>query len=395
MYILRHPVPMLAPSGWGASVSSGLPANVHLKAKLESLDSSCRPLECYEAASIFLLHKVVSFEGAAERHHRKYSVYLERILNWSFIVAHKPVFDWDGGDIQRYLEFVENPDSSWVSSSTFSRFISNQEEPFERWLINERWRPFKREFFNGVPRPPYWGAIDKERTIVLDFFLFLSQRTSYSLAHLSADIVEKLRRIIPTKRPPRSLRRQHSEQLFKINSFELDWLFEKANELRKGNWRYELVLFAMAVMRYSSMPIKSLCCGPGFAGLLSQFYRCNDKWYFVSDSGAPTKRIYELDAQINSYIREYLSYLEVTEDQPLPDSHIFRRLGYDQGFGYGYVAEFMRGFRRELCESVETNGGIDTPVKLEVVRKITLQLIRKSSPLPSPEMKRCKRPPKS
>src|SRR5690349_17176114 len=162
MSILHQPVPMLAPSGWGASINSGLPANAHLREKLESLDDTCKTLECYNAASMFLLHKVVSFDGASERHLRKYSVSLERILNWSFIVAKKSVFDWDQEDIQRYLDFVEIPDSSWVCSSSFGRFVSNKDEPYEQWPINERWRPFRRKFLDGAVMPPYWGELDKE-----------------------------------------------------------------------------------------------------------------------------------------------------------------------------------------------------------------------------------------
>ncbi|QQO01680.1 hypothetical protein [Pseudomonas sp. SW-3] len=395
MSILHQPVPMLAPIGWGASINSGLPTNAHLRAKLESLDNSCKALECYDAASMFLLHKVVSSDGASERHLRKYSVSLERILNWSFIVAKKSVFDWDQEDIQRYLDFVETPDSSWVCSSSFSRFVINKNEPYEKWPINERWRPFKRKFSDGAVIPPYWGELDKERTIILDFFLYLSQRTSYPLAYLDANIMEKLRREIPTKRPPRSLRREYRKRLFKMNSLELDWIFEKATEFSKVKWQYELVLFAMAIMRYSSLPIKSLCRASNSTGLLSQFYRQNGEWYFVIDSSAPTERIYKLDAQIDSYIQRYLRYLGLAWDQPLPDTHIFRRPEKEQGFGYDYLAEMVESLRHELYQLVENHSSYHLNISQEIPQKFSLWVIRKSRPVPTRETKRRGRPHKS
>ncbi len=395
MSILHQPLPMLAPSGWGASINSGLPANAHLRAKLESFDDTCKTLESYNAASMFLLHKVVSFDGASERHLRKYSVSLERILNWGFIVAKKSVFDWDQEDIQRYLDFVEIPDPSWVCSSSFGRFVSNKDEPYEQWRINERWRPFKRKVLDGAVMPPYWGELDKERTTILDFFLYLSQRTSYPLAYLEANIVQELRREIPTKRPPRSLRREYSKKLFKMSSFELDWIFEKATEFSKGKWQYELVLFAMAIMRYSNLPIKSLCRTANSIGLLSQFYRQSGEWYFVNDSGAPTERIYKLDAQIDIYIQRYLKYLGLAWDQPLPDTHIFRRPEKEQGFGYDYLAEMVESLRHDLYQLFENHPSYHFNISQEIPQKFSLGVIRKSRPVPTREKKRHGRPHKS
>ena len=395
MSILHQPVPMLAPIGWGACINSGLPTNAHLRAKLESLDNSCKALKCYHAASMFLLHKMVSFDGASERHFRKYSVSLERILNWSFIVAKKSVFDWDQEDIQRYLDFVEVPDSSWVCSTSFSRFVSNKNEPYEKWPINERWRPFKRKYSDGAVMPPYWGELDKERTIILDFFLYLFQRAAYPLAYLDANIVEKLRREIPTKRPPRSLRREYRKRLFKMNSFELDWIFEKATEFSEGKWQYELVLFAMAIARYSNLPIKSLCRAANSAGLLSQFYRQSDEWYFVIDSGAPTERICKLDAQIDSYIQRYLRYLGLAWDKPLPDTHIFRRPEKEQGFGYDYLAGMVESLRYELCHLVKTHRSYCPNISQELPQRFSLLVIRKSRLVPTRETKICGRAHKS
>jgi hypothetical protein len=392
MSILHHPVPMLAPSGWGVSINSALPANAHLREKLESLDGTCKTLECYNAASMFLLHKVVSIDGANERHLRRYSVSLERILNWSFIVAKKSVFDWDQEDVQRYLDFVEIPDSSWVCSSSFSRFVSSKNEPYDQWPINERWRPFKRKFLDGVVMPPCWGELDKERTIVLDFFLYLSGRTSYPLAYLNSNIVGKLRRAIPTKRPPRSLRREYSKQLFKMNSIELNWIFEKVSELSMGKWQYELVLFAMAVMRHSNLPIKTLCRASNTAGLLSQFCRQSGEWYFVTDLGAPAERIYKLDAEIDSYMQRYLNYLGLEWDQPLPDTHIFRRPEKEQGFGYDYLSVMVESLRHELCKLVENHRGFHLNIDQEVPRRFSLLVIRKSRSESTRETKRLGRP---
>lgn len=388
MSILRHPVPMLSPWGWGASTESWLPINAHLREALESLDSSYRALECFEIASIFLLHKVASCDGAVERHHRKYSVHLERILNWSFTVAQKSVFHWGQQDIQHYLDFVKSPDSSWVCSSSFSRFVSNKYEPYEQWRINERWKPFRRKIQDGAVMPPCWGSLDKERTIVLDFFHFLSQRASSPLAHLNVEIVGRLRREIPTKRPSRSLRREYSDNLFKMTESELDWVFEKADEFSNGNWQFELVLFAMAIMRYSNVPLRTLCRAPHSAGLLSQFYRQSGEWYFVNNLNESAERSYKFDAQIDLYIHRYFRYLELDRDEPLPDTHIFRRPVQEQGFGYDYLTKMVENFRYELCQLVENYRDSLLIIRQEMPRKFSLSVIRKSRSVPLLEKRR-------
>jgi hypothetical protein len=180
-----------------------------------------------------------------------------------------------------------------------------------------------------------------------------------------------------------------------MNSFELDWIFEKATEFSMGKWQYELVLFAMAIMRYSNLPIKSLCRASDTAGLLSQFYRQRGEWYFVTDSGAPTERIYKLDAEIDSYIQRYLKYLGLAWDQPLPDTHIFRRPEKEQGFGYDYLSVMVESLRHELCQLVENHRSFQLNICQEVPQKFSLWVIRKSRPVPTRETKRLGRPHKS
>lgn len=395
MPFLRQPIPMLAPNGWGASNNPKIPANGHVKAKLESLDSTCRALECYEAASMFILHKIASVEGATQHQHRTCAVSLEQILNWTFIVAQKPIFDWNEVDLQRYLDFVQTPDCSWVGAACFSRFITDKNMSYEQGVINERWRPFRRKLVGGVPKPPHWAILDKERRVVLGFFSFLSLRTSYPLAHLNANFIEKLRLTIPTKRPPRSIRRKSSELLFKMTMFELDWVFKEAAELSESNRQYELVLFAMAIMRYSNVPLKSLCRSLGIAGVLSQFYHQNSQWHIIVNTGSPTERTYKLDAQMDSYIHRYFSYLGVTWDQPLPETHIFRRPDREQGIGYDHLSGIMENFRKELCQLFKKYRSSAPSIRWEVTRKISFRLIRRSRPVPRKESKKRGRPPHS
>jgi hypothetical protein len=63
---------------------------------------------------------------------------VERLLQWSWLVAKKSILELARQDIQEYIEFCLNPPIAWMGTTRVSRFV-------ERGGIrqaNPRWRPF-------------------------------------------------------------------------------------------------------------------------------------------------------------------------------------------------------------------------------------------------------------
>lgn len=351
---LRAPIPMLSPLGWGSSTDSGLPDNLYVLAELESFTGDIKALDSYKAASLFSNSKEVSLARSTDRRW-SLPVSLERILNWSFIVGRKSIFDWRSEDILSYLEFRKVPDISWISSATHSRFLREQSIPYKELPINKGWRPYSRKINDGLALPLEWDLrrSNKERKAVLDFFEFIASKTSYSLSYLAIDALKELRCAAP-KLPSRAAQRAHSNGLTKLYSHELDWVFGKAAGLRETHWYYNVVLFAMAIMRYTDIPIKALCRGYGRVGTLSQFERGDDNvWRFTDKPDVASEKIYELDQQMDVYLKWHAGYLGVPYKRKFPDIEIFTRPDNDQGFGYYHLKALMERFRAEICQLIE------------------------------------------
>lgn len=253
MSLPRAPFPMFSQHDWLSAQKPGEPANIQVKSKLESIAESCQAMESYKYASMFFESTLVSFEGSNNRRHRAYSRSLERLLNWSFLVAGKSVFDWTEHDIQCYLAFVISPDVSWVSSSPSTRFITDRGKPFNQWDINPNWKPFARGTFVETASQLTRHGVQIDRKILLEFLSYIVSKVSAPFSIGAAVAIEK-KLLSPekTSSPSLSSRLENDVAIF---PYELDWIFNRTMGLIKLNWRYSLILFVMAVARYTRIPI--------------------------------------------------------------------------------------------------------------------------------------------
>lgn len=64
---------------------------------------------------------------------------IERLLQWSWMIRKKSIKNIDRNDIRDYLQFVNEPLKSWISTKVTNRFIMNSDGLREP---NPDWRPF-------------------------------------------------------------------------------------------------------------------------------------------------------------------------------------------------------------------------------------------------------------
>ncbi|MEN5139486.1 hypothetical protein [Pseudomonas juntendi] len=377
---LRLPIPMLSPLGWGSSSDFGLPDNVNVLAALESFEENVHAIESYKAISLFCHSKQISSDTPQGRRPQAYPESLERILNWSLIVCRKSIFDWAPEDIKNCLSFLEAPDASWIASASHSRFVLDRRCSDAEWQLNEAWRPFRRVAKKGAfIEGAHWSRLDMERNLILGLFEFLASNTSCVLPNISMESINQLRDSIPRKRPARADRRAHSEGLPRLHPHELDWIFGITAELRSSNWYYNIILFAMAVMRYTDIPLRALCRGYGHTGTLSQFKIGADNiWRFTDHPGLASEKIYKLNGKMEVYLKMHADYLGVPFEDELPDADIFTRPGSGHGFGYYYLLSLMTGFRDEICQLIENSNYPDAFARKDIFMGLSFTMIRRS-----------------
>lgn len=76
---------------------------------------------------------------------------VERLMQWSWLIAKKSLLDLKRQDIETYLQFCLNPPKSWIGLKKVSRFVTRNGER----TPNSAWRPFvvnvsKSEYKKGV-----------------------------------------------------------------------------------------------------------------------------------------------------------------------------------------------------------------------------------------------------
>lgn len=64
---------------------------------------------------------------------------VERLLHWCWLVCKKPLKEITRNDIRDYLQFINSPPKSWMSTKIVNRFILDENTVRQQ---NPAWRPF-------------------------------------------------------------------------------------------------------------------------------------------------------------------------------------------------------------------------------------------------------------
>ena len=75
---------------------------------------------------------------------------IERLLQWSWLIAKKSILEIKRQDIQDYIEFCLSPPKLWIGTKRAVRFIERN----GKRIANSKWRPFvatvsKQNFSKG------------------------------------------------------------------------------------------------------------------------------------------------------------------------------------------------------------------------------------------------------
>src|SRR5436190_13890882 len=110
--------------------------------KFTSSDATCRDYQ-------LIMQFLYSYRGSPDTFNA-YRRELERLIQWSWLVAKKSILLLKRTDIEEFIEFCQNPPETWISIKTVARFLdmNGERKP------NSEWRPFnvkiaKKRFKDG------------------------------------------------------------------------------------------------------------------------------------------------------------------------------------------------------------------------------------------------------
>ena len=258
-----------------------------------------------KCAKTFLL----SYRGS-EATFNAYRREIERLIQWSWLVAEKSLLDLKRDDIERFIDFCQAPPKHWIGTKNIARFISKdgQNTP------NPEWRPFvvsvsKAEFKNGVkPQIAQYSlserAIKEMLAINSSFFNFLIQENL-----LEANPVTQLRQ------KSKFIRKQQSTTVVRrLSDLQWSYVIETAELMAMENSKiHERTLFIMTALYAMYLRISELTASERWIPKMRDFNQDLDgNWWFTTVGKGNKQRMISVSNKMLSALERYRSSMGLT-----------------------------------------------------------------------------------
>ena len=242
---------------------------------------------------------------------------VERFLHWAWKVETISIKHITRHDIEKYIEFCQNPPKSWISLYKTPRFVEKNGLRYP----NQMWRPFvvtvsksarKQGLSPNIEKFELSKASLRETFAILStFYQFLIQE-EYVLTNPVMLIRQKSKYI--QKNQDSKVIRRLSETQWK---YVLDATLTMATE---DPSRHERTLFIMNALYAMYLRISELVASDRWTPQMNDFQRDhNGLWWFTTvGKGNKQRKIAVSDAMLNA-LKRYRKYLNLTELPTLSD----------------------------------------------------------------------------
>lgn len=238
---------------------------------------------------------------------------IERLLQWSWLVAKKSVLNLKRQDIQEYLDFCLDPPMSWISTKRVPRFI-------ERGGIrkaNTRWRPFvatvtKQDHKAG--KKPDKSKYQLSQKAIQEIFTVLSSFYNFLLLEEKVQanpiaLIRQKSRYIQKQQNKSSVKRLTETQWQQCLKTVEQLAFDDPDQ-------HERSLFIISALYLLYLRISELAASDRWIPQMKHFYQdSNQTWWFKTlGKGNKVRDIAVSDDMINA-LKRYRIKREMT---PLP-----------------------------------------------------------------------------
>lgn len=264
---------------------------------------------------------LMSYRGS-EATFNAYRREVERIMQWSWLIAKKSIYELTRNDIELFIEFCQAPPKTWIGMKNVARFISNQ----GLQVPNTEWRPFvvsvsKSEFRNGVTAKIEQyslseRAIKELLAINSSFFNFLMQE----------GIIE-INPVSQLRQKSKFIRKQQAGAVVVRRLSDLQWSYviETAGLMAEQDPSvHERTLFIMTALYAMYLRISELSASERWTPRMRDFYCDMDgNWWFRTVGKGNKERIVSVSNNMLAALTRYRLSLDLTA---LPDPSDMRPL---------------------------------------------------------------------
>jgi site-specific recombinase XerD len=269
----------------------------------------------YRYANAFL-HGYRSNEATFTAYRRE----LERLLQWTWLIAQKSLQNLTREDIETYIEFCMAPPKAWIGLKRVSRFIKKEGER----LPNPDWRPFVATVSKTAYRrgeKPDKHAYSLSQKALQEIFTVCSSFFNYLLLE---NYVQQ-NPVALVRQKSRFIRKQQAQApIRKLSELQWSYVIETAELMAKEQPEpHARTWFIMNALYGMYLRISELAASPRWEPRMGHFYQDSDgNWFFTTvGKGNKQRNISVSDAMLDA-LKHWRGYLKLSPALPLPgDTH--------------------------------------------------------------------------
>lgn len=254
---------------------------------LDDFNHACAFLKCYRGS-----------KGTFNSYRRE----IERLLQWSALVAHKNLKTLNRADIEHYIHFCQRPPQTWIGIVKVPRFIVDN----GLRVPNPEWKPFVATVSKSAHRAGKspslkkfnlsHGSIREIFPILSTFFNYLLQE-EYIFKNPVALIRQKNQFI---------QKQQGAKKIRRLSELQWQYVIESAGEMAKQEpQRHERTLFIMSALYSLYLRISELTATARWTPKMGDFFRdADNNWWFTTlGKGNKERDIAVSDEMLKALIR--------------------------------------------------------------------------------------------
>lgn len=282
---------------------------------------------------------------------------VERVLQWAWLVCKKSLKDISRNDIRDYLQFVNSPPKTWISTKNVSRFI---DEGGLR-IANPEWRPFvvrisKIERRHG--KEPEKSEYQLSNKSIEAIFATLSSLYTF----LQQESYLEINPISLIRQKKGYIQRQQTRKVTrKLSKLQWNHVITAAEAMAEEDPQHERTLFLMTAFYLLGVRISELAYTPGRLATMGNF--APDKqslWWFTTVGKGNKIRDIAVSDELLAALKRYRHYLGLT---PLPSREestpLFPKMKGKSGLGSRQIRNIVQDVFDRAISQLLTAGKND------------------------------------
>ncbi|MGE3920125.1 MAG: tyrosine-type recombinase/integrase [Gammaproteobacteria bacterium] len=262
----------------------------------------------YEIAQADFLHArsfLLSYAGG-EATFNTYRREIERLIQWSWLIAHKSIKDLKRADIESYMEFCLKPPKSWIATEQVSRFITLNAER----QPNPKWRPFVA-IPNLKPRVSINKSSKEEYSLSQSAIQAVFAVSSSFYNYLLQEDYAPLNPIAQVRQKSRFIRKQQGKRpIRRLSELQWNYVIETAEQMAAQNPIHERTLFVMSALYTLYLRISELAASTRWTPIMGHFHTDSEQnWWFTTVGKGNKERDISVSVAMLNALKRYRKYL--------------------------------------------------------------------------------------